>query len=127
MLGINRSGEQIHEKLNQIRLGTGDELLVQGDRSKLMILDRENTLRLIRPVRRRALQEKQALMAVAFFFLPLILTAFNVLSLGVAVLIAAFLSFVTRIITPEEAYSSVEWRILILVIAIILVPIFWPL
>lgn len=115
VLGINRSGEKIHELLSQVRLATGDELLVQGDRSKLMILDRENTLRLIRPVRWRALRGRQALLATALFVVPLILAGLNMLPLGVSVLTAAFLSFVTRIITPEEAYRAVEWRLLILI------------
>jgi di/tricarboxylate transporter len=115
VLGINRSGEKIHELLHQVRLATGDELLVQGDRTKLMILDRENTLRLIRPVRWRALRHKQALLAAALFVVPLGLAGMNILPLGVAVLTAAFLAFVLRIITPEEAYRAVEWRLLIMI------------
>lgn len=115
VLGINRSGEQIHERLSKVRLATGDELLIQGDRSKLMILDRENTLRLIRPVRWRALRGRQASMAAALFVIPLVLAGLNIFPLGVSVLAAAFLAFVTRIITPEEAYRAVEWRLLILI------------
>jgi len=115
VLGINRNGEKIHEKLSQIRLATGDELLLQGDRSKLMILDRENTLRLIRPVQWRALRGKQAVAAGILFVLPILLAALNLIPLSVSVLAAAFLAFVMNIITPEEAYRSVEWRVLILI------------
>jgi len=115
VLGINRSGEQIHELLGQVRLASGDELLLQGDRSKLMILDRENTLRLIRPVHWRALRGRQAIIAGSLFVLPLIVAGLNLVPLAVSVLTAAFLAFITRIITPEEAYRSVEWRLLILI------------
>jgi di/tricarboxylate transporter len=115
VLGINRSGDQIHQMLSQVRLATGDELLVQGDRSKLMILDRENTLRLIRPVRWRSLRSKQAVFAGILFAGPLIIAGLNILPIGVAVLASAFLALATRIITPEEAYRSVEWRLLILI------------
>ena len=115
VLGINRSGEKILEKLSQIRLATGDELLIQGDRTKLMILDRENALRLIRPVRWRSLRKKQALLAGGLFAGSILLAAVKILTLPVSVLLAAFLAFVFRIITPEEAYRSVEWRMLILI------------
>lgn len=115
VLGINRSGEIIHQKLSQIRLAAGDELLVQGDRSNLIILDRENTLRLIRPIRWRRLRGRQALTAALLFGGSITLAALEILPLAVAVLTAAFLAFVTRIITPEEAYRSVEWRLLILI------------
>ncbi len=104
VLGINRSGEKIHDKLSQVRLATGDELLLQGDRSKLMILDRENTLRLIRPVRWRSLRTQQAIISAGLFGGAIFLAALKILPLAVAVLLAAFLSFVMRIITPEEAY-----------------------
>ena len=115
ILGINRSGEKIHQQLSQIRLSAGDELLVQGDRSKVRILDRENTLRLIRPVRWRRLRGDQALTAALLFVGSITLAALDLVTLPVAVLTAAFLSFVTRVITPEEAYRSVEWRVLILI------------
>jgi len=115
ILGINRSGEIIHQKLSQIRLAAGDELLIQGDRNNLRILDRENTLRLIRPVRWRRLRSRQALIAVLLFGGSITLAALEILPLAVSVLTAAFLAFIIRIITPEEAYRSVEWRILILI------------
>ncbi|MDZ7845221.1 MAG: SLC13 family permease [Anaerolineales bacterium] len=115
ILGINRSGEIIHQKLSRIRLAAGDELLIQGDRNNLRILDRENTLRLIRPVRWRRLRSRQALTATLLFGGSITLAALEILPLAVAVLTAAFLAFVTRIITPEEAYRSVEWRVLILI------------
>jgi di/tricarboxylate transporter len=115
ILGINRSGESIHQRLSQIRLAVGDELLIQGDRSNLLILDRENTLRLIRPVRWRTLRGRQALIAAGLFIGSIVLAALNILPLAVAVLTAAVLAFITRIITPEEAYRSVDWRILILI------------
>lgn len=115
VLGINRSGEQIHELLSQVRLAAGDELLVQGDRNSLTLLDKENTLRLIRPVQWRPLRGRYALFAAALFVIPLVLAGFNLVPLGVAVLTSAFLAFISRIITPEEAYRSVEWRLLILI------------
>jgi di/tricarboxylate transporter len=43
------------------------------------------------------------------------LATFNLVSLPVAVLFGALLSFVTRCITPEEAYRDVEWKAIILI------------
>lgn len=115
VLGINRTGEKIHERLGQVRLAAGDELLVQGDRKNLALLDRERTLRLIRPVQWRQLRGNHAILSAVLFLIPLVLAGLNLVSLGVAVLTAAFLAFVSRIITPEEAYKAVEWRLLILI------------
>lgn len=115
VLGINRSGAKIHQQLSKVRLAAGDELLIQGNRDQLVILDRENSLRLTRPVRWRTLRKNRAILVVGLFTISIALAALEIVSLPVSVLTAAFLSFVTRIITPEEAYRSVEWRVLIII------------
>lgn len=43
------------------------------------------------------------------------LGATGVVPLGVAVVVAAALSLILRLITPEEAYGSVEWPVIVLV------------
>ncbi len=115
VLGINRSGAKIHQQLSKVRLAAGDELLIQGNRDQLVILDRENSLRYTRPVRWRTLRKNRAILVVGLFTLSIALAALGIVALPVSVLTAAFLSFVTRIITPEEAYRSVEWRVLIII------------
>ena len=51
VLGINRNGQKIFQRVNRTRLAAGDQLLLQGNRKNVTILDRENTLRMIRSSR----------------------------------------------------------------------------
>ena len=45
----------------------------------------------------------------------LVLVTFKVLPFAVAVMLGSVAMFLTRCITPEEAYREVEWKILILI------------
>ncbi len=53
--------------------------------------------------------------AVIIFVGALAAATLNILSLPVAVLLGALLAFLTRCITPEEAYREVEWKALVLI------------
>jgi di/tricarboxylate transporter len=54
-------------------------------------------------------------LAIAIFVAVLALTTFKVLTLPVAAMLGVLLVFVTRCITPEEAYEAVEWKTIILI------------
>jgi di/tricarboxylate transporter len=58
---------------------------------------------------------KRAMMVVTIFAVALIVGALNILSLPVALLAGALMMFLTRCITPDEAYRQVDWKVLILI------------
>ncbi len=116
VLAVNRYGEPIRQKLSFIRMKAGDVLLIQGDRANLLALEDQGVFRVLdaavqdeRPDMRRAPR------ALVIFGIVLVISAFEVVPLPVAALTGAVLAFVTRCITPEEAYRLVEWKVIILV------------
>ncbi|HHY86589.1 MAG TPA: SLC13 family permease [Verrucomicrobia bacterium] len=114
VLGINRHGTTLREKMSAIPLRMGDTLLVQGPREKLAALEEDN-IRIIttliekRPLRRRAP------LAIGIFVGALALATFKILPLHVSVIAGATLAFLTRCIQPEDAYREVEWKVIILI------------
>jgi di/tricarboxylate transporter len=115
VLGIHRRGKTILRKISQIPLRIGDQLLIQGDRRNIAALDENNTFRVIGTVEYKRPNLKRAPMAIAIFAGVLALVASNVLSLPVAILLGALIAFLTRCITPEDAYRQVEWKALIVI------------
>lgn len=115
VLGIDRHGETIQQKLGDIRLRVGDVLLVQGEPGNIRVIQEARAFRVLGRVERRRASRRQRIVAIAIFAGALLLTTFNVVPLVVAMLGGAVLVFVTRCITPEEAYQQVPWRILILI------------
>ena len=118
VLGLNHQGKNVVRKLSEQLLQLGDVLLLQGRRDNIERLHANNVFRVLRPL--EPMEEKRprrgrAPLAIAIFFGVLALAAFNVLTLPLAVMLGAFLVFVTRCIAPGEAYAAIEWKAIVLI------------
>jgi di/tricarboxylate transporter len=101
--------------LSHVRLRTSDVLVVQGERSHIQALERQNLFRILGSAEDRRPNRARAPMAIGIFVGVIAMATLNLLALPVAMLLGALLVFVTRCITPEEAYSRVNWKPLILI------------
>ena len=115
ILGINRRGENIYRKLSQVRLRTGDQLLVQGHRANIAVLDENNVFHILGTVVHTRPNRQRAPVAIAIFGGVLLLAALDVLPLPVAVTLGTLAAFVTRCIRPDRAYREVEWKAIIVI------------
>jgi di/tricarboxylate transporter len=118
VLGINHQGANVTEKLRDVPLRLGDLVLLQGPRENLARLHDSRVVRVlgasesiedVRPRRRRAP------LAIGIFVGVLALVTAGVLTLPLAVMLGVLIAFITRCITPEEAYARVEWKAIILI------------
>jgi di/tricarboxylate transporter len=114
VLAVNRLGETIHSKISQLILKMGDVLLIQGDPRQIAAME-GRLFRVLGAVETNSTNTRMAPVAIAIFLGALAAATFNLMSLPVAMLLGALLVFLTRCITPEEAYREVEWKILILI------------
>jgi di/tricarboxylate transporter len=115
VLGINRHGETLRRKLSLVPLQLGDVLLVQGRREKIKDAADDPTFRVLGDLSSTRPNTTRAPIAIGIFAGVLALATFEVLSLPVAMMLGALLVFLTRCVTPEEAYCDVEWKVIILV------------
>ena len=115
VLAINRRGETIQRKLSLTPLRMGDVLLIQGNRANVAALGADNTFHILGSVDERKYNSHRAPIAIGAFVGALALATFNLVSFPVAVLMGVLVVFITRCITPEEAYREVEWKALILI------------
>lgn len=115
VLAINRHGQTISKKISQVRLQTGDLLLVQGRPSNITAVEEEHIFRVLGAVEEERSKLGRAPLAIGIFVAVLVLASFKILPIAVAVLLGGFLVLVTRCLTPEEAYREIEWKALILI------------
>lgn len=118
VIGLNRRGVNVNRRIANVRIRLGDVLLLQGPPDLVVrlqsdpgfhVLGAVGTMSELRPRRRHAW------VAVGIFGMVVLLGTFEVLPLAIALLLGVLLVFVTGCITPEEAYASVYWKVLILV------------
>ncbi len=97
----------------------GDVLLLQGTPDDVKALERGNLFNIFGGVDKERLNRPRAPLAAAIFVAAIVAATFNLASLPVAVLGGAFLMLLTRCLSPEEAYRQVEWKVLILIGALL--------
>ncbi|MEH3038307.1 MAG: SLC13 family permease [Sphingomonas adhaesiva] len=119
LIAISRRGERLSRRLANIRLRTGDVVVLQGgldtmpgklrDLGCLPLAERD-----LRLGSRRATWLPISILGVAMF-----LTAMGWVPVAVAFFAAAGLVMATGAISPRDAYEHVEWPILIMLGALI--------
>jgi len=97
------------------RLQIGDQLLIHGDPQTIASLENDDSFRIISDTIEAPVDTKKAPLALGIFALTIILASTNVMPLAVATMVGTFLIFLTRCITPAEAYRSMNWSALILI------------
>ena len=119
LLAVSRNGARIVSRLSRVVLQAGDVLLLQG-RTELMLaaLPRLNLL----PLADRDLrigQPRRLVIPVAVFVGALLLTIFDLLPIHVSLVAAVTLLLLSRFITLQSAYQSINWPIIVLLGAMI--------
>jgi len=115
VLGINRKGETIRHRISRTRLKVGDQLLIQGDPETIKGLSNNNNFRVVSAKLDIMPETKRAPLAMAIFIGVLLLVSFEVLSLPVAVMLGVLVAFLTRCISPSDAYRQVNWEVWFLI------------
>jgi di/tricarboxylate transporter len=119
VLGIQRHGEPLQDALVDIPLRAGDLLLVQGTDEELQKLHRGGDLALLGPVEIPTRRRRKIRLAGAILVAVVLLAAFEVTTILVSAILGVVAMFLTRCITPDEAYREVDWMVLILLGSII--------
>lgn len=120
VLGIKRQKEYQMHGLTDIKLHSGDALLIQGTWKDLANLDdRQDDLVLVgQPLKEAAkvTLDQKAPIAAAIMVLMVLAMVFEVVPSVIAIMIAAVLMVVTGCLrNVEEAYSSINWESIVLI------------
>ena len=119
LLGVSRQGQRIIRRLSRIDFRVGDVLLIQGQEEVVQTaLPRLGLL----PLAERELrigQRRRLFFPLAVFVGALLLTSLGFLSVQVSFVTAVAVLLVTRFISLEDAYRSIDWPVIVLLGAMI--------
>lgn len=119
VLALRRDGAITRQLLRNVRLLFGDTLLLSGPRSRLADLRADRHFFVLEPVRVEERRLKKAPLAVGIIGFLLFLATFAKVGIAVAMVSAALLMVLTRCLTMDEAYQSIEWRSVFLIAAML--------
>lgn len=115
VLGINRNGRNINERLASTRLRIGDQLLIQGDMETIASLGSDDSYRILTAHIEKPVDTQKALMSILIFAGMMLLAATKLVEMPVAVLIGTALVFITGSITPQQAFRTTAWNAWLLI------------
>ena len=119
ILAIRREGSIIRNKIAHVLIQSYDTLLIYGGRKELSKLANSSGFILLGEV-------EEQLVKVRFWWVSIISIVFTILFAAVGLLpiikgalLSVVILLALRIITPNEAYQSIHWQVIILIAALI--------
>mgnify|MGYP001421973999 CR=1 FL=1 len=118
-LSIYRQEETYRAKMGEIELQVGDVVRLFGTWKRLKALQREGGLLFSIPTEVEEMRPEKAVWAAIWLATALTMTMVFNIQLSVALMTGALGMVITRVLTIDEAYSSVDWRTIFLLAGLI--------
>jgi di/tricarboxylate transporter len=115
VIAIYRRGHALATRLADLPLRAGDVLLLQGKPDCFRQLTDNADLFILQEIEHQPARRRKGLYAVGVFLLAVLASSLGLLPLPIAFLLAALGVIATRLLTMEEAYNLIDWRLLILI------------
>ncbi|KCZ92892.1 SLC13 family permease [Hyphomonas johnsonii] len=115
IMAVHRHGENITDKLDEMRLDVGDTVLVEGPATGMRQMFEDGALNNLTATSDRAVRRGKAWIAVLAVLLVMGLAAVELLPIAALAIIAATAVVALGCLDHQEAYQSIRWDILMLI------------
>lgn len=117
VLAIKRDGEIIRRKISHFILKPFDTLLVYGPKDKIIDLGEKEGFIVLGKVDATLDNNPLRWLSLITILLSVIFAVVGLLKIEVGVLLSVIILFLTKVITPSEAYKSIHWQVIIVIAA----------
>ena len=119
VFALQRRGRHHQRDITDLELRMGDILLVRGTMEALAKLRGYREFILLEGAHDQVIERHKAPVALGTILAIVGLAAFGVFPISVLALAGAALLVITKILTPRDAYRSIDWPVLILIAGMI--------
>ncbi|MBD3158481.1 MAG: SLC13 family permease [Candidatus Lokiarchaeota archaeon] len=119
LLAVSRQGRRLRARIGDIRLRSGDTLLLHGQPEEMSEILTELGCLPLAERHIRLGKPRRALSAIIIFGAALAATAIGLLPIQVSFVLAAVGMVVLGFVSPDEAYKSINWSVIVLLAAMI--------
>lgn len=114
-LAIYRHGEVLTSRLREVKLRFGDALLLQGPPDRTQLLRQDNAFLVLEDLEVPTIRRGRAAAAAGITVGALAVVAATRFDVATALVTAAVLMVLSRCLTMDEAYQSIDWRSVFLI------------
>jgi di/tricarboxylate transporter len=115
VLAIRRQGKIITKDLRSLELQFGDDLILQGPRRLKPALEEKNDFLVLEPLTIPESQRRKMPLAIGIMLLVIGLVLFAGIDISMAMVLGAVGMVISRCLSMDEAYNSIDWRTVFLV------------
>ncbi|MFO7737029.1 MAG: SLC13 family permease [Desulfatiglandaceae bacterium] len=118
-LAIYREGEIYRAQIGDLVLRVGDAIVLHGTWKRLQLLHGEGSLLFTTPVDVEIMRPEKATFAGFWLAVALVMILVFKIQLSVCLMTGALGMVITRVLSIDEAYQSVDWRTIFLLAGLI--------
>ncbi len=115
VVGLWRQSAFLNQELASIELHAGDVLVLQGDDEALARVEGDQSFLMLVPFHGEARLRRKAPLAAGIMLGAIVLAAFGILTLDIAMLTGAAAVVLTGCLTMRQAYRSIDSRIYVFI------------
>ena len=119
ILAIRREGSIIRNKIAHVLIQSYDTLLIYGGRKELSKLANTSGFILLGEVEEQLVKVRFWWVSIISIIFTIFFAAVGLLPIIKGALLSVVILLALRIITPNEAYQSIHWQVIILIAALI--------
>lgn len=112
---VHRAGSRLTSHIGKVRLHVGDVLLVQGPPEALHDLNDQHNLIMLEKFTPDPKRVRKGYLSVGLFLTAVVLSTTGLVPLAIAFLCAALATVLLGITDSARAYSSIDWRLIVLI------------
>lgn len=119
VLAVRREGEILRKKIAHVILKAYDTLLIYGNRANISEMASSGDFIVLSEL--QVILKKQKFWWLGIIVIPIavFVSALGLTSILKVVMIGTVILFIFKVITPNEAYQSIHWQVIVLIAALI--------
>lgn len=116
ILAVHRQGKNLRENFENVELDFGDTILLEGTETAIEKLRADRNFLLLAPAVSKPRRHRRRWLAIALVLAVVVCAVIKLLSISALALMAAVLMVMTGCVSVDDAYKSVGWKVVMLII-----------
>lgn len=115
VMGLHRKDSNLAGDLGNVVIRASDTLILEGPEEEIARLFESESILSISQQRKRPLDKKRAPIAVFVLLAVVIISSFDLMPIAGLAFLGAMTVILSGCVRPDQAYKSIDWRILLLI------------
>lgn len=119
VLAVRHKEKIVNKKLDNIKLNAGDSLLICVEKKAVVQIKNNKNFLIVSEIEYKKIKKAKILISLAILFGVVFTAALGWLPIVVSAIIGAILMIITNCLNPEQAYKSINWKVIFLLAGVL--------